>query len=138
MRMIDSIVVHCSATPPTMDVTAKDIDRWHRERGFLKIGYHYVIRRDGTVEKGRPIKEPGAHAKGHNRHSIGICLIGGVKADGETPQFNFTSAQMESLNQLVKEIDLDFPDIEIKGHNELSHKECPCFDVDMWFSTVPI
>lgn len=133
MRLVDSIIVHCSATPPTMDVTAKDIDRWHRERGFLKIGYHFVIRRDGTIEDGRPVKEPGAHAKGHNRTSIGICLVGGVTKEQDA-QFNFTHAQMGSLNSLVWKIKQDLPDIEITGHNDVSDKACPCFDVEAWFS----
>ena len=77
MRKIDSIIVHCSATKAGQDFTAADIDRWHRERGFNGIGYHYVIRLDGRLEKGREIDLAGAHCKGWNERSVGICYIGG-------------------------------------------------------------
>ena len=71
------IVIHCSQTKPSMDIGAKEIDRWHRERGWLKIGYHKVITRKGEVQNGRGIDEIGAHVRDHNHHSIGICLVGG-------------------------------------------------------------
>ena len=83
MRGITTIAVHCAATTPDMDIGAATIDRWHKERGFSSIGYHYVIRRDGTLETGRPLNTPGAHVQGHNAHSIGICLAGGVDQAGK-------------------------------------------------------
>ena len=82
MRKIDSIIVHCSATKAGQDFTAADIDRWHRERGFNGIGYHYVIRLDGRLEKGREIDLAGAHSKGWNERSVGICYIGGLDENG--------------------------------------------------------
>ena len=141
-RKIDTVIVHCSATPPDRDVTAKDIDRWHRQRGFLSIGYHFVIRRDGTVETGRPVDRPGAHAKGHNRRSIGICLIGGVD-DKLNPESNFTADQWESLEGLIRDL-LSFrlrlgekDHVRIIGHNEVSSKACPSFNVQEWLRTIP-
>lgn len=88
MRNIDSIIVHCSATKAGLDFTATDIDRWHRERGFNGIGYHYVIRLDGKLEKGRDVTLAGAHCKGWNERSVGICYIGGLdenRASGRYP-----------------------------------------------------
>ncbi|MBP5691206.1 MAG: N-acetylmuramoyl-L-alanine amidase, partial [Bacteroidaceae bacterium] len=78
MRKITEIIIHCSATPQGVDYTVADIDRWHRQRGFNKIGYHYVIYRDGSIHQGRPVEEIGAHCIGHNAHSIGVCYIGGL------------------------------------------------------------
>ena len=82
MRNIDSIIVHCSATKAGQDFTAADIDCWHRERGFNGIGYHYVIRLDGKLEKGRDVSLAGAHCRGWNERSVGICYIGGVDENG--------------------------------------------------------
>lgn len=95
MRTINSIVIHCSATPEGKNFTAADIDAWHRKRNFSQIGYHYVIRLDGLVEEGRPIELPGAHCieQSMNRESIGICYIGGCTADGHTPKDTRTLAQ---------------------------------------------
>ena len=82
MRNIDSIIVHCSATKAGQDFTAADIDCWHRERGFNGIGYHYVIRLDGKLEKGRDVSLAGAHCRGWNERSVGICYIGGLDENG--------------------------------------------------------
>ena len=92
MRNIDSIIVHCSATKAGQDFTATDIDRWHRERGFNGIGYHYVIRLDGKLEKGRDVALAGAHCKGWNERSVGICYIGGLDENGR-PADTRTNAQ---------------------------------------------
>ena len=86
MREIKSIILHCSATPEGKDFTVADITRWHKERGFRTIGYHYVVYRDGTVHKGRPVEQIGAHCEGHNKDSIGVCYIGGLMTDGKTPK----------------------------------------------------
>ena len=80
MRKIDRIVVHCSATTPTMDIGVGTIRGWHvLERGWSDVGYHFVITRDGEVQTGRPIERSGAHAKGFNKHSVGICYVGGLE-----------------------------------------------------------
>lgn len=135
----DLIIVHCSATPPAMDIGVKEIDRWHRARHFLKVGYHYVIRRDGTVEPGRDLYEPGAHAKGYNFRSVGVCLVGGVAEDKKTPENNFTTEQFESLEVLLRGLRDTYPGAEIIGHREVNpHKACPSFDVQEWKSEVEL
>lgn len=128
------IVVHCSATTPTMDWGMKEIDDLHRARGWRGIGYHWVIRRDGRIEQGRNEEDVGAHARGFNEKSIGVCLIGGVTIDdGETiPENNFTEDQFSSLKVLIKRIVERHPIMWIKGHRDLPGvaKACPSFDVE--------
>lgn len=137
MRPINALVVHCSATGPAADVGAVDIDRWHKQRGFRRIGYHYVIRRDGTVEKGRPDTEVGAHAEGYNKASIGICLVGGVDASKRmNPQDNFTPAQKDALRTLLYQLRALYPDATVLGHRDIPGvaKACPSFDVKAWWA----
>ncbi|MBQ0048079.1 MAG: N-acetylmuramoyl-L-alanine amidase [Prevotellaceae bacterium] len=100
MRTINELIIHCSATAEGKDFTAADIDRWHRVQGWSGIGYHFVIRLDGTVEPGRPIDKAGAHCSGHNANSLGICYIGGIAPDGKTPKDTRTPAQRLSLRIL--------------------------------------
>ena len=133
MRKIDKIIVHCSATPEGRDYTAKDIDSWHRARGFNGIGYHWVVYRDGRVVKGRSESQAGAHCKGYNARSIGICYIGGVASDGKTPKDTRTAAQREALQILIKELLIKYPGATIHGHNEFAAKACPSFDVKREF-----
>lgn len=132
----DYIVIHCSATKPSMsNVDAKEIDRWHRQRGWRKIGYHFVIRRDGVVEEGRELGEVGAHAKGFNSMSVGICLVGGIDDEGN-PENNYTDEQWKSLEEIVNQMLLPYPDAEVLGHCDLPDvkKACPCFDVREWWT----
>ena len=132
-KITDMIFVHCSATKPSMDIDIKDIDRWHRERGFLKVGYHFVIKRDGTLQKGRDLMEAGAHVKSYNHRSVGIAMVGGVaEHDVNVPQDNFTEPQWVTLKNLVLELKEQFPEAVVKGHNEVSSKACPSFDVQKW------
>lgn len=128
----DFIVVHSSATPARLDVSAKDIDRWHKERGFLMIGYHYVIRRDGTREKGRNIGDVGAHVIGFNHKSVGICVVGGTDALNKEPEDNFTAEQTITLHITLSELRREYPTAKIVGHGELAGTECPSFDVQDW------
>lgn len=129
----DFIVIHCSATPDSMDIGAKEIDRWHRAKGWFRIGYHFVIRRDGSIEHGREISEVGAHAYGVNERSVGICLIGGLAKDGKTAEENFTNAQWVSLEKLVNELEEQFPQARVVGHRDVTPgRECPCFEVADW------
>ena len=116
-----------------MDIGASDIDRWHRERGWLKIGYHYVIKRDGTIEPGRGLLEAGAHAKGHNAESVGVCLAGGISEDDGKPETNFTRKQWESLATVVDDLVEAFPEAKVIGHNDISSKACPTFNVGEWY-----
>ncbi len=130
MRKITEIILHCSATPEGRDYTVADIDRWHRARGFTKIGYHYVIYRDGSVHIGRPVREVGAHCKGHNQLSIGVCYIGGLSADGKHPKDTRTPEQRDSLLALIDQLKEDHPGIVIHCHNEFANKACPSFTID--------
>lgn len=132
---IKHITVHCSASPASVYVDAKVLDRWHRERGFLKIGYHFVIKRDGTVQKGRSIDEVGAHVQGHNSGNLGICLAGGCDK-GMKPEDNFTEDQYHSLAVLIGNLKEQFPDAVVLGHRDWPDvaKACPSFDVRKWMS----
>lgn len=128
MRIINEIIIHCSATPEGKDYTVEQIRQWHKQRGFSDIGYHYVIYRDGSIHSGRPIERIGAHCLKHNAHSIGVCYIGGVAKDGKTPKDTRTDAQKESLIKLIKELKVKYPKATVHGHREYANKACPCFD----------
>lgn len=131
----NKIIVHCSATKPSMDTDAADIDRWHRERGWLKIGYHFVIKRDGTIEEGRHVDEVGAHAKGYNSTSVSVCMIGGVtENDVEVGENNFMDSQWSSLESVIDTLVNRYPDADVIGHNDVSDKECPSFNVGEWYA----
>lgn len=128
MRKIKEIIVHCSATAEGKDFCAKDIDLWHKAQGWDCIGYHYVVKLDGTVESGRPIEKVGAHCKGHNAYSIGVCYIGGVAADGKTPKDTRTPQQKAALQLLVDNLKRVYPGSKVYGHCDFASKACPCFD----------
>lgn len=131
MRKIDTIIIHCAATKPSMDIGAKEIDNWHRAKGYFGIGYHYVIRRNGEVELGRPLDKAGAHAKGHNETSIGVCLVCGIDDRGN-PENNFTPEQWAELAKLVTDLQGRFGALKVIGHNEVAAKACPSFNVQKW------
>ena len=128
MRTITLLIIHCSATPEGKDYTVQDIDRWHKARGWKGIGYHYVIYRDGSIHKGRPEEQVGAHCLNHNKHSIGICYIGGTTADNKKAKDTRTEAQKRSLRALLVELKQSYPRALIMGHNIFANKACPCFD----------
>jgi N-acetyl-anhydromuramyl-L-alanine amidase AmpD len=118
-----------------MDIGADRIREWHiNQRGWRDIGYHFVLRRDGTIEKGRPVGEVGAHVAGHNTESLGICLVGGVTAHGE-PEANYTDTQLEALDTLLRSLLRDYPEARVLGHRDFEGvtKACPCFDVRAWW-----
>lgn len=124
------IVIHAADTYASMDIGAEEIDRWHRSRGFFRIGYHYVIRRDGTVETGRELDQMGAHVRGHNKHSVGVCMVGG-KAKNGGPEDNFTPEQFVVLADIVDELRDLYPNATVVGHNYLDkNKDCPCFNLE--------
>lgn len=137
--MKTKIIVHCADTPTSMDIGVREIARWHvEENGWSAIGYNWVIRRSGAIEGGRDLdndgdfnEETGAHAKGFNTESIGICLVGGKGG------FNFTYEQVEALKDLIDDIEDEYGPMEILGHRDLdSHKTCPSFDVKAMFGAV--
>jgi len=129
MRKVDKIIIHCSATKEGQDFNANDINKWHNAKGWNGIGYHYVIRLDGTVEQGRPVEISGAHTKGHNKGSIGVCYIGGLDANGKAKDTR-TPEQVNSLRVLIGALLSLIPaEASVHGHNEFSSKSCPCFNV---------
>lgn len=128
MRRIDEIIIHCTATIEGKDFRANDIDKWHKQRGWKGIGYHYVIDLDGTIEKGRPESEIGAHTVGHNRNSIGVVYVGGLDKNGK-PKDTRTEEQKEALLEILRQLLCKYPKATIHGHNEFAKKACPCFDV---------
>lgn len=133
----DFIAIHCSATSEKQNFGAADIDKWHRSKGWACIGYHYVIKRDGTLEEGRKETQIGAHVADWNAVSLGICLIGGIDADDHTKaEDNYTDAQWETLKKLLKELKVRYPKAKIQGHRDFPHvaKACPCFDVKTWLA----
>ena len=129
MRKINELIVHCSATPEGRDVKTETIRDWHVNGNHWKdIGYHYIIELDGSIHKGRPEEEIGAHCSGHNANSIGICYAGGVAKDGKTPKDTRTEAQKQSLIDLLKELKAKYPNATVHGHREFAAKACPSFD----------
>ncbi|CDF80575.1 N-acetylmuramoyl-L-alanine amidase [Formosa agariphila KMM 3901] len=119
MRDIKYIVVHCSATQAGKAFTAKDIDRWHKERGWKGIGYHYVVNIDGSEETGRPEEQIGAHVKDYNKSSIGVCYIGGLNRMNK-PEDTRTPQQKTALLALLKRLRRKYPKAKIVGHRDLS------------------
>lgn len=134
-RKINKIILHCSATREGQNFTTKDIDYWHKKRGFTKIGYHYVIYLDGSVHIGRQESEIGAHATGHNANSIGICYIGGCDKNGKAKDTR-TAAQKESLlklvHELLKKYNLGLENVY--GHYQFANKTCPSFSIETFRS----
>lgn len=132
------LVVHCAQTPSTWDKGIDRVREWHtKERGWIDVGYHYFIRRNGLIERGRPRVTVGSHVQGFNRNSIGICLAGGCDVDGREEN-NFTPEQWASLRALLVELRSLYPTAEIVGHRDFPHvdKYCPSFDVEDWCEKV--
>ena len=134
----DFIAVHCSATRSSMDIGAKEITQWHKAKGWATIGYHYVIRRNGTLETGRRENEVGAHVEGFNHNSIGVCLVGGVHEHDLVPENNFTPEQMNCLKTLLGFLKTKYPKAVVQGHRDFPEvkKACPSFEVKPWLTSV--
>ena len=131
-KSTDYIVIHCAATKASMDIGLTEIRKWHvQDNGWRDVGYHYIIRRNGEVELGRSIRDTGAHAAGYNHKSVSLCMVGGM-AEDNSAENNFTAQQWTALLDLVKQLKLNYPDADVIGHNEISEKECPSFDVQKW------
>ena len=128
MRLVKEIIIHCSATREEQQVSVDTIRDWHLAKGWNDIGYHFYIDLDGTINKGRDIDKMGAHCKGHNRNSIGICYCGGVETDGKTPKDTRTQEQKDSLLNVLKTLKAMYPEAVIYSHNEFANKACPSFD----------
>lgn len=129
------IVIHCAATRPSQDVGAADIRKWHKAKGWADIGYHWVIRRNGKIEKGRAENLVGAHEPTRNRNSVGVCLVGGVsEKDFTKAENNFTPEQWAALEKLVKDVQTRYPKTKVMGHRDCPgvRKACPSFDAIAW------
>jgi N-acetylmuramoyl-L-alanine amidase len=147
-REINLLVIHCTATPNGLPVPISTIRAWHLDRGFRDIGYHYVIQVDGSVMVGRPEEQIGAHAAGHNTHSLGISLVGGTGGPDKLNPGIYSIAQWESLRILVHNLLERYPEATVCGHRDLSPdldgdgevepaewiKLCPSFDVRQWMT----
>lgn len=144
MNRVDYIAIHCSATSADQDIGATDIRRWHREKGWADIGYHYVIRRDGTIEPGRAETVPGAHEPKINARSVAVCMVGGSPPRGSDAfrrglgENNYTPAQWASLQKLVTQLHAKYPAAAVIGHRDVPgvKKACPSFDAKAWWGTV--
>ncbi len=136
----DLIVIHCAATPPGRDIGVDEIRKWHRKRGWLDIGYHFVIRIDGTIEDGRPVDTMGAHVRNFNSTSIGVCMVGGLDEEMNPSGDYFTPEQWETLALLVEQLaDTEYPGSKVTGHTNLdSKKACPSFDVGEWLESIEL
>lgn len=143
MRFIDTIVVHCTATPEGKEYSLATIRGWHLKLGWSDIGYHFIVHLDGTIEEGRPIERIGSHVAGHNKDTVAISYIGGVAKDGKTAKDTRTSAQKVALEAKIAELIKRIPTVKfVKGHRDFSPdlngdgkitarewlKACPCFD----------
>ena len=144
MRTITEIFIHCSATQPNWMASnscqqkVDEIRRWHKDKGWSDIGYHFVVDRQGDVCVGRPVEKVGAHAKGHNSNSIGICLIGGFGSDANDKfEENYTDLQRKALDNLLKDLTGTYSNAKIRGHNEVSAKACPGFKVEEYLNGQP-
>ena len=129
MREINKIIVHCSATREGENFDVAEIRKWHVEgRGWSDIGYHFYIDLYGEIHKGRDIAKMGAHCKGHNRNSIGVCYCGGVEADGKTPKDTRNTEQKEALLCVLRTLKAMYPNAVIHSHKDFANKACPSFD----------
>ena len=135
-RNIKEIIVHCSATPEGKDFTVADITRWHKDRGFTTIGYHYVVYRDGSIHNGRDVNVSGAHCTGHNSISIGVCYIGGCEANSKKAKDTRTEAQKKALLDLLKKLKALYPKAKIHGHRDFANKACPSFDATKEYANI--
>jgi len=136
MRDIKRIIIHCSATPISMDIGAEEIRKWHTAKGWKDIGYHYVIRLNGEIESGRTIDKVGAHSKGQNKDSIGICYIGGSDEE-HNPKDTLYECQEEAMRELIFSLRVVADEeLTIHGHNEFSTKACPSFKVSEKFKDI--
>ncbi len=133
-RVTNYIFIHCSATTAKQDwVNAAEIRKWHKAKGWVDIGYHYVIKRDGTLETGRPVGAVGAHCQGMNATSVAVCMVGGADAKGGGEN-NFTNPQWVELKKIITKLKGMYPRAKVVGHNQYANKACPSFYVPDWYA----
>ena len=136
MREVNKIIVHCSATREEENFEVAEIRKWHLARGFNDIGYHFYIDLHGEIYKGRDIDKIGAHCKGHNRNSIGICYCGGVEADGKTPKDTRNTEQKRALVAVLSTLKAMYPNAVIHSHNDFANKACPSFNATKEYENI--
>ena len=144
MRLINEIILHCTATKEGINYNVSDVDKWHKARGFKGIGYHYLILLDGTVMPGRPVNEIGAHTLGHNQNSIGICYVGGLDKNGKAKDTR-TPAQKLAMYKLLYDLLQCYPNAQVSCHYQWANKACPCFKIEdlqrefhLWLQTIKV
>lgn len=137
LKEVKYLVVHCTATPLSQRVSVEDIDRWHKAKGWSGIGYHWYVDRDGHIFPGRSEREAGAHVRGYNRCSIGICYEGGLDEQGNSADTR-TPAQKAALLFIIKDLKQSYPNAIVLGHRDFPgvHKDCPCFDAKTEYSYI--
>lgn len=133
-REIKYIVVHCTATPTTATIDAIKA-YWRNNLRWKNNGYHYIIKRDGTVEQITQESQVANGVAGFNKHSIHLSYIGGVD-EHNIPTDNRSQAQKEAMFNLIVKLHNRYPNAEIKGHRDFPnvHKACPSFDVKKWLN----
>ena len=136
MRDINKIIVHCSATREGQKFSVDTIRSWHTDKGWSDIGYHYVVHLDGSISYGRSIERIGAHTRGHNTGSIGICYIGGVESDGKTPKDTRTLEQKESLLDLIRTLKKLNSNATVHSHRDFAAKACPSYDATTEYANI--
>ena len=144
MRKINEIILHCTATKEGEEHSNKEIDKWHKARGFKCIGYHYVIGLNGDVRPGRPVGEVGAHCLGHNAYSIGVSYVGGLDRNGK-PKDTRTKEQKLAMYKLIYDLLCTYPKAVIHCHRDYCNKACPCFtrekfleEMNLWYKTLTL
>lgn len=134
---VEYIIMHCTATPEGRVVTLEDVRRWHvEERGWSDIGYHWLIELDGTLRQGRHETTQGAHAKGYNSNSIGVCYVGGMNREFTKAKDTRTEAQKLTLRCLIEGLRGRYPNAKIIGHRDVSAKACPSFNARMEYNSL--
>ena len=137
LKEVKYLVVHCTATRLSQRVSVEDIDRWHKAQGWSGIGYHWYVDRDGHIFPGRSERATGAHVRGYNHCSIGICYEGGLDEQGNSADTR-TLAQKAALLFIIKDLKQSYPNAIVLGHRDFPgvHKDCPCFDAKTEYSYI--
>ena len=136
MRKINKIILHCTATPEGRYTTVEDIRRWHKQKGFNDIGYHYIVYLDGTIHDGRNVEIVGAHTKGYNTGSIGIAYVGGINSKDFKPKDTRTEEQKKALHKFLVKLMSQYEEATLHGHNEFAAKACPSFNVKKEYNDI--
>lgn len=137
MRKLEKVILHCSATPAGRDVSTEEIRKWHVEgNSWSDIGYHFVIELSGDLKIGRPLERIGAHVRGQNRGSIGVCYVGGMNRAMSAAEDTMNRGQEATFRNLMVALRASWGELSLHGHNEFSSKECPSFDVQEKFCDI--